>query len=72
MEDAMTTDGNKPIPIPEWIVPRDENWRYVGWIGRNPFRVTFEELCERAVKSDHGEVRELDFYQEGAVTWVKE
>ncbi len=64
-------DGKKQTPLPEWAVAR-HGWRYVGWISRKTVYATFEEFCERAVVSDHGETREIDLYPEGATVWVRE
>lgn len=65
------------IPMPYWVKLRlMDGWQYMGVIGKNlmiPFDVlSFEELVEEALRSDHGEIREADYYPEGAACWVKE
>jgi hypothetical protein len=57
--------------LPKWAEDRDD-WNYAGWIRRPPIISTFEELCTRETRSDHGELREVIIYQEGAVVWWKE
>ena len=59
------------IPMPAWVKPR-LGWKFVGWIPRDPLFETFEELVEDARKSDHGELREVDIYPQGAAAWIKE
>jgi hypothetical protein len=57
---------------PPWATAR-EGWRFAGWISRQGnSSKTFEELVERTIQSDHGEVREIDIYEQGAVCWIKE
>ncbi len=68
----MTNEMGKQIPFPEWATRRTAAWHYTGWIQRNPPRMTFEELCKRAVVSYHGRVREIDLYPEGATMWIEE
>lgn len=59
------------IPMPDWIIPRP-GWRFAGWFPREPAYSTFEELLKNAQHSDHGELREVDVYPEGAAEWFKE
>lgn len=61
---------NKPY-MPIWVKVR-VGWRYVGWIARAPAIGTFEEHVEELRRSDHGELREVDIYPEGAACWMKE
>ena len=60
------------MAFPEGATRRGYPWRCVGWIQLNPIRGTFEELVEQAKRSDHGEVREVDMYDWGAVCWMRE
>ncbi len=62
-----------------WARDRGEPWIYVGWIKNPPYagsdgKLSFNDYLEEAKKqrSDHGEIRELDVYPQGAVCWVKE
>jgi hypothetical protein len=63
------------IPFPSWANEKP-GWIYAGWIARhNPHRsagVTYESLVENAKKPDHGELREVDEYPEGATCWYQE
>ena len=56
------------IPMPSWVQPRSPEWSYVGWF---PTGGTFEEHLEKAQRSERGELREVDIYEEGAAVWVK-
>ena len=66
------TDFKKP-PMPNFAVPRSKNWTFVGWIEDRPkqfeHEATFEELV--ALTLGRGGVREVDYYPEGAVCWLK-
>lgn len=65
-------ESDSPSPyFPEWAKSR-LGWNYAGWIQRDSPYDSFDELCKHAIKTDHGEIRELDFYPEGAVAWCKE
>lgn len=67
-----TIAESESVIMPSWIKPRI-GWNYAGWISRNPSgNMVFEELVERAKKSDHGECREVDIYPEGIACWFKE
>lgn len=61
------------IPFPPGAKIR-KGWKYVGWIANPPSSTsrTFDEFVEMAKKSDHGELREVDVYDWGAVCWIKE
>lgn len=59
------------IRMLDWIKIR-VGWQYVGWIARSLATSTFEELVEKGRRSDHGELREVDIYPEGAACWMKE
>jgi len=62
----------KVSKFPSWANTRID-WEYVGWIARNPaVEFSFEQLCQNALRSDHGELRKIDHYPEGAVCWMKE
>ena len=60
------------MAFPEGATRRGRPWRYMGWIPLNPIYGTFQELVGQAKRSDHGEIRELDFYTRGAVCWMRE
>ena len=69
------------IFAPAWIKPR-VGWTYAGWIPKNPITsgpnrateqdISYEELIRRHLQSDHGEIREVDAYPEGAACWFRE
>lgn len=66
---------NPDIPFPPQAKQRSDEWQYMGWIANPPdssTSKTFDEFVEDAKKSDHGEIREVDIYEWGAVCWVKE
>ena len=62
--------GNDLSTLPKWARAR-EGWWYCGWI-RFTTPGEFNQACYRALRSDHGELRGLDIYPEGAVEWCKE
>lgn len=66
------SDGT-PIPFPSWATRRDFPWVYVGWIENPPGTGdSFDEVISGQLKSDHGEIREVDRYPEGATCWCRE
>ena len=56
--------------VPSWATPRSDDWKFAGWIDINADR--FDELVEHSKQSDHGEEREVDIYEQGAVCWCRE
>lgn len=70
----MTVWDGAGRTLPYDAVLRPSPWRYVSWIANPPDAGcgTFEELLESSTKSDHGETREVDLYEWGAVCWMKE
>ena len=60
--------GKPPFAYKE----RPEPWHYCGWIPRKPQGVIFEDAVKREKRSDHGELREVDIYEDGAVFWWAE
>ncbi len=50
--------------VPSWAKIR-KGWTYVGWIAKDPAIGPFEELVERAGRSDHGKLREVDIIPRG-------
>jgi len=70
-------DWDLDATFPSWAVRRPAPWKYAGIHQEDPwfdafFGTSFKERCDEALISDHGETRELDFYPEGAVEWVRE
>ncbi len=60
-----------PSP-PAWAGIRP-GWEFAGIISRNPSgSLSFFEYCQRALRSDHGELRRIDYYPQGAVCWTRE
>jgi hypothetical protein len=52
---------------------RERPWAFICWIKRESFMgLTFEEMCRDTVLQDHGELRFVDVYPEGAIEWVCE
>lgn len=73
MNEHLTEMNPHNIYMPSWVKPRlTGDWQYAGVIDKNPFRGTFEELVVRTLHSDHGEIREVDHYEQGAACWFKE
>lgn len=62
------------IPIPNWVRLRPQPWKFGGWISYKPSisGLDFDELVQKSLRPDHGEIREVDYYEEGAVIWWKE
>ena len=61
------------VSIPSWVELRSPPWKFAGWISCDPILdLDFDEAVQRSLGSDHGEIREVDYYNEGAVTWWKE
>ena len=55
---------------PTWAIPRGDGWQYAGWI---PYEAEgLETLIKNSLRSDHGETRGYDIYQEGFVFWWRE
>lgn len=71
----MSHDMNlNNINMPSWVKPRPAPWKYAGWISREPaFGRDFDEVIKAIpLISDHGEIREVDIYEEGAAEWLKD
>ena len=70
------------IYMPPWVELRSWPWRFAGVIDKNPVTsgpdritdrdVSFEELVTRELRSDHGEEREVDYYEQGVACWFRE
>lgn len=72
MKTQMEGERKRGIPFPEWAEDQP-GWLYIGWI-KNPSttEISFEELCENAKRIDHGELRKVVIYPQGATCWYKE
>ena len=58
---------------PVWAKKIRPGWKYVGIILRDTWgNLSFFQTCQRALRSDHGELRRIDYYPEGAVCWTRE
>lgn len=76
----MFETGWKPAPLEIPLPPGTKvrkGWKCGSLIANPPpppppSSRTFEQLVEMARKSDHGELREVDVYDWGAVCWIKE
>ena len=63
------------LVLPEWAKPRGSEWKYAGCERRKSVsfpKISFEERMRYALRSDHGEIREADYYPKGATLWYKE
>lgn len=63
--------------LPSFAKRRSAPWIYCGWLERpsNPSDVAqdhFDQLVRRSLQSNHGEVRGVDVYPEGATCYWSE
>ena len=62
---------NTNVGLPAWANNRP-GWTFCGWIKNPPSFGNFDEMVTAAKVSDHGELRAVDIYSQGAVCWFKE
>ncbi len=65
------------IRFPSWATRREGPWIYAGWISIDCEDSTlgipsYKEMVAKQLRSDHGEIREVDEYPQGAVYWYRE
>ena len=65
------------LPLPEWAIERDNSWTYCGVIDNPPWLfdihgLSYKQLRASTLRSDHGELREVDEYPEGCTCWCRE
>ena len=67
-----STKRDRYLVFPRWAKQRQYPWVYLGYIRRETFLgKTFKERCQEAKRLDHGEIRCLDIYPEGAIEWYR-